>query len=56
MSSQNFCDDWLDHDWVEDYYGQTCRLCGMFIAFGQEPWALDDISLHQHRDENGDGG
>ncbi len=21
MPSENFCDDWLDHDWAEDYYG-----------------------------------
>lgn len=29
-------------DWLEEYYGYRCRVCGAFVPFGCEPWAPDD--------------
>ena len=26
------------HKWVEEYYGYVCTECGLFYAYGQEPW------------------
>lgn len=32
-------------DWVEDYAGYRCRVCGDFVPFGCEPWAPDDYDV-----------
>jgi hypothetical protein len=36
----------MDHDWVQEYYGYRCAVCGDFIPYGCEPWIdvdLDDL-------------
>lgn len=30
------------HDWQEEYYGYKCRVCGMFVPFGCEPWGPEE--------------
>ena len=30
------------HDWQDEYYGVSCRLCKAFYPYGSEPWAPDD--------------
>lgn len=27
-----------EHQWVEEYYGDRCRLCGQFVPDGMGPW------------------
>jgi len=29
------------HEWVAEYYGDRCRLCGLFIPDGCGPWLPD---------------
>jgi hypothetical protein len=29
-------------DWIDKYYGLKCRVCGVFVPYGCEPWSLDD--------------
>ena len=31
----------LDHKWVETYYGYRCENCDEFIPYGCEPWAYE---------------
>jgi len=33
--------NWLDHLWVETYYGLQCD-CGAFIPHDQGPWMPDE--------------
>lgn len=43
--TDNTC-DMLKHEWTDHYYGYKCAICGMFVAFGCEPWApIDDWGL-----------
>jgi hypothetical protein len=41
MSRLVECPDWDAHDFAEVYYGYQCKTCGLFFAFGCEPW-LDE--------------
>jgi len=27
-----------DHDWLEEYYGYRCAICGLFYPYGSAPW------------------
>jgi hypothetical protein len=39
---QQICDA-THHKWIDEYYGQKCETCGIFIPYGCEPWMpLDD--------------
>ncbi len=31
-----------EHNWVEEYYGYRCHLCGAFIPYGSEPWVIEE--------------
>ena len=37
MSDQEICDA-TSHKWDEQYYGYVCVNCGLFFAYGSEPW------------------
>lgn len=48
------------HDWIESYYGYDCKICGLFIPYGSEPWMPFDPTdcpesyLYCYGDEGGD--
>jgi hypothetical protein len=45
---QEFC-DMFDHVWTDHYYGHECAKCGMFVAFGCEPWMpVSDYDTDEH--------
>lgn len=39
--------DPFKHKWKEVYYGYECELCGVFVAYGCEPWAPDEEEIRQ---------
>lgn len=51
------CDGWVwEHNWHDDYYGVKCADCGMFYAYGCEPWAperegMDDDEWYEGEDD-----
>ena len=40
------------HDWVEEYYGCRCKVCGMFVPEGQGPWMPDDDEMADYEDDD----
>ncbi len=36
---KHLCNKADRHDWEDVYYGTECRICGLFIPSGCEPWA-----------------
>lgn len=53
MLEPDYCDA-FDHDWGDHYYGYQCKKCGMFVAFGCEPWAPLDGIGYDDDDEDDD--
>lgn len=52
----NYCKNWNDHHFTEEYYGYKCRHCDLFYAFGCAPWedgedALEDAGLLEEFDQ-----
>jgi hypothetical protein len=37
MKTSKFC-RMENHTWIEEYYGYTCKKCGMFIPMGVGGW------------------
>lgn len=44
--TQEVC-GWIQHHWIETYYGIQCEQCGLFYPYGCEPWLPDEDNLDE---------
>jgi len=49
LTIETTCPHWDDHVFEEGYYGNRCKRCGLFYAYGCAPWddLVDSTSNHE---------